>query len=140
MWWHSPRYNPPGFTDKVLEYLRERRVAVLEEYGIYRATVNSEQLLEIAGMLPPEQFSDRQIKAPTFGDFVEVAKREPEALFDIYIVPSIRPDERVSINGVYLPLENCGLIVQLLDRALDKPDEFDVYKKDGKWYMWLYWY
>jgi hypothetical protein len=37
-------YNPPGFTSKVLEYLRERGVAVLAEYGIYETMVNSEQL------------------------------------------------------------------------------------------------
>jgi hypothetical protein len=133
-------YNPPGFTNKILEYLRERRVEILAEYGIYVTVVNSEQLLEIAGMLPPEQLSDRQNKAPTFGDFVEIAKREPRALFEMHIVPSIRPDERVAINGTYLPLENCGLIVQLLNRALAKPDQLDIYEKDGTWYIWLYWY
>jgi hypothetical protein len=139
IWLEGERiYNPPGFTDQVLEYLTKNNVKLEPGAGIYRAIVNSKQLIDISKMLPPEQLEERQNESPTFKDFLEVAMKEPRALFEIYIVPKWRFDERVTVDGVHLP-NDPELVDLLLSRALNKPDEKVFYNKNNTQYVYLWW-
>jgi hypothetical protein len=85
--------------------------------------VGSEHLLKIAEMLPKEQLNDRQNEAPRVADFVEVAKKEPNAFFDCYVVLWLRDDERFAVEGVILPAERQDLADELKAKALAPPDE-----------------
>jgi len=136
-------YNPPGFTDKVLEYLKEHHVEVLVEpakLGIWRGTITSEQLLKIAEMLPRGQLRERQNNGPNLKAFLEVAKSEPRALFEIYVIPKIRPDERVTVEGTLIPHDRQDLVKLLRRRAKAKPDEYfkDV-EINGIKYVRMWW-
>jgi hypothetical protein len=136
-------YNPPGFTDKVLEYLKEHYVEVIMEpgeFGIWRGTVTSEQLLKIAEMLPRKQLRERQNNGPTLRSFLEVAKSEPRALFEIYVVTKARPDERVTVEGALIPHDRQDLVKLLRRRAKARPDEyFEDVEINGIKYVRMWW-
>jgi hypothetical protein len=134
-----------GFTKKVLEYLRDTK-AELKCYscdycrGDYcSGRVTAEQLLKIAEMVPPENLEDRQNEAPKFADFVEVARREPRAPFEIYIITHVRPDERVTVDGALIPADRQDLLDWLLSRALGEPDERSAVKLGDREYVRVWW-
>jgi hypothetical protein len=136
-------YYPQGFTSPILAYVSSNNVHVLSTAwtaGIWIFIVNSEQLLKIAEMLPKKQLNERQNESPTLRSFIAVAKKEPRALFEIYIVPALRPDERVVTDGAYIPYDRQELVKFLLKRALAKPDEYDDNAMvSGKRYVWMWW-
>jgi hypothetical protein len=118
-------YKRRGFTDAILERLRPRFVY---SFGTYSSELESNELLSIKDLLPPEQFKERQNASPTLADFMEVAEKEPKALFMTYIVPKGRPDERVTVEGACVPQERKDLIDFLHKKALYPPDE------EGPWH------
>jgi hypothetical protein len=136
-------YYPPGFTDRVLEYLKEHHVEVLMEpskFGIWRGTITSEQLLKIAEMLPRGQLRERQNDGPNLKAFLEVAKSEPRALFEIYVIPKIRPDERITVDGALIPRDRQDLVKLLRRRARARPDEyFEDVEINGIKYVRMWW-
>jgi hypothetical protein len=108
--------------------------------GIWSGVVNSEQLLKIAEMLPKKQLRERQNEGPTLRSFITVAKKEPRALFEIYVVPAFRPDERVSVTGAYIPHDRQDLVKFLIKRALAKPDDYDDnVVVNGIKYVFVWW-
>jgi hypothetical protein len=113
-----------GVTKRILHYLVDAGVTSLWCHAtICRFTVSSEHLLKIAEMLNEQQLNDRQNEAPRIIDFVEVAKKEPNALFDCYVVLWMREDERFAVEGVILPAERQDLADELKAKALAPPDE-----------------
>jgi hypothetical protein len=121
-----------GFTKRIIDKLRPRLVV---SGDIFEGELRGDELLSVKGLLPPEQFGERQHYAPTLGDFMEVAEKEPRAIFVVYIVPSYRSDEGVTVRGAYVPLERPDMIEFLLKKALFPPDR--AYKTPEKYYyMW----
>jgi hypothetical protein len=113
-----------GFTKKILHYLIDAGVTSLWCHAtLCRFVISSEHLLKIAEMLNEQQLSDRQNDAPRIIDFVEVAKKEPNALFECYVVLWMREDERFAVEGVVLPAERQDLADELKAKALAPPDE-----------------
>jgi len=115
-----------GFTKRIMHYLVDAGVTSLWCHAtICRFVVSSEHLLKIAEMLNEQQLNDRQNEAPRIIDFVEVARKEPNALFECYVVLWMREDERFAIEGVILPAERQDLADELRNKALAPPDEIE---------------
>lgn len=119
-------YKEKGFTDAIIRRLLQPKIGYV--FGIYEGALKSDDLLSIKDLLPPEQFQERQNSSPTLADFMEVAEKEPKALFMTYIVPKGRPDERVTVEGACVPQERKDLIDFLHKKALYPPDE------EGPWH------
>jgi hypothetical protein len=119
-----------GFTDKVMQklakYGEERSNDFYSDYRRYFA-VPSDVLIDIANMLPKENIEeDRQNDSPLFKDFLELAKKDPRILFEVYVITSARWDERVTIDGVLLPADREDLKEYLMEKAMQEPDEYNM--------------
>jgi len=137
-----------GFTRKVIEYLNleEQMRKWLESIGVkwspddyYRGVATAEQLIKVAEMIPKANLRDRQNDSPTFRTFLEVAKREPRALFELYVITEVRPDERVTVDGVLIPADRQDLIKYVLKRALKEPNEMWEEEVNGIKYVRMWW-
>jgi len=129
-----------SFTRKVLEYLKSELRCPSEDYC--SGVVSAEQLVKVAEMVPIHNFRDRQNESPAFGDFVEVAKTEPRAKFEVYVITEVREDERVTVEGAWLPLDRADLVKLLLDKALREPNECEIRKicaPECAYYIRLWW-
>ncbi|MGC8870908.1 MAG: hypothetical protein ACP5PT_07460 [Brevinematia bacterium] len=124
-------YEPRGFTKKVVETLRNY---LTEDFGILRGRIPSEALLKIVPLLPSEQLEERQNNSPMLKDFVEVAEKEPRAMFQCYIVTEERSDERITVEGIEIPEEREDLISLIRERAVYPPDEEGIL--EGYYMMW----
>jgi hypothetical protein len=116
-------FGPKGFTRKVLEILRLPKHRLFENY--YSGYVTSSQLIEVSEVLPPENLEERQNFSPRVRDFVEVARAEPKAIFEVYVIPEEREDERLSVEGCWIPSDRQDLVELLLSRARGRPDTFE---------------
>jgi len=122
-----------GFTNRIITYLAQRRK--LKKSGdIFRATITSSELLTISRMIPEDNFHDRQNNAPSFNDFLQSATLCGKCLYDIYIVPSSRIDERVTIDGAWIPANRGDVLAFLINKALEKPEE--MYHTRGYIRVW----
>jgi len=75
----------PHFTEKVVEVLRDQLVDVTGHGTYYRGVITAQQLVEIAKLPPKEELEELVNEIPPIKDFVELAKREPSALFLIHV-------------------------------------------------------
>jgi hypothetical protein len=151
-------YNPPGFTDKVLALLRAEGavevsgwlevarsgyLALIQAADIYEArNIPSRLLKRIANLLPKEQLRDSWNGRPELRTFLRVASRIDRALFDAFIVPKEREDERVSVYAAYLPLHPPPLLkwaVEELTWRSAQPDGVGVVQRGRSYYLMLYW-
>jgi hypothetical protein len=133
-------YGRRGFTDEVLKCLGVERNLDYERFGhLYPATVTAEQLLAISKMVPEANWEDRQNEAPSFRAFVEAAEAEPRAMFEIYVVPEARRDERVTVTGAWLPAERRDLAEALRSKAKAEPDELMELERMGVRYVRMWW-
>ena len=152
-------YHPPGFTDRVLELLRAHgaveacgwrfevaksgHLALIQVADIYEArNIPSRLLKRIASVLPKEQLRDSWNGRPEFRTFLRVASRIDRALFDAFIVPKTREDERVSVYAAYLPLYPPHLLkwaVEELTWRSAQPDSVGVVQRGRTYYLMLYW-
>jgi len=119
-----------GFTRKVLEMLKLPK----RDHCYYKGRITSAQLIEVAKLLPDLNLNDRQNFGPTVRDFVEVAKREPRAQFEVYVITEPRDDERFTVEGVWIPSDRQDLIEFIL-RQGGYPEE--VIK--SKNYIGIWW-
>jgi hypothetical protein len=129
-------YGPRGFTRPILELLAERlerRVG-----GIYTGVLASGELLKAAELLPPANLEDRQNCAPKLSDFLRVARAEPRALFEVYVVPDEREDERLAVEGVYVPSDRPDLVGYLYRRGA-QPDREEVAVIGRTVYHYMWW-
>jgi hypothetical protein len=129
-------YGPKGFTRPILELLAgrlERR-----DGGVYTGVLASGELLRAAELLPPANLEDRQNCAPSLRDFLSVARAEPRALFEVYVVPDEREDERLTVEGVYVPSDRPDLIGYLYRQGA-QPDREEVVVVGGVVYHHMWW-
>ena len=151
-------YHPPGFTDRVLDLLRAHgaievsgwcleaarsgHLALIQVADIYEArNIPSRLLKRIANLLPREQLRDSWNGRPEFRAFLRVASRVDRALFDAFIVPKTREDERVSVYAAYLPLYPPHLLKWAVEKLTWKsapPEGVGVVQR-GTYYLMLYW-
>jgi len=102
----------------------------------------TDKLLQLCELLPEEIVDNRQNSAPSFQSIVDiVAKRYPASLFLGYVVGSERSDERVTLEGFYVALED-GDFYSLVDEGLDtgtRPDEYSKEEVNGLTYRRFWW-
>jgi hypothetical protein len=132
-------FGQHGFTDTVLGYLRSIGYQPKSFGGVYEVMVNSKELIDISKLLPQKNLEARHNDAPRFIDFVEIAMKEPLAHFKIYIVEKYRWDERVCVDGVYIPVEREDLIRMVKERAKREPDEKFLVKIGFMTCLWMWW-
>jgi len=133
------RYGKEGFTRKVLEELREGSSGWVELGGYRRCTATAEALLRAAALLPRANLSDRQNEAPRLCDFLEVARSEPRALFEVYVIDWARDDERLTVDGALVPTDRQDLMAFLRRKAKAKPDELQEVEVGGAKYVRMWW-
>jgi hypothetical protein len=130
-----------GFTRKVLEMLKSEQMRCISE-GYCSGVISAEKLVKVAELVPEDNLEDRQNESPRFMDFVEVAKAEPRAKFEVYVVTYVREDERVAVEGALMPLDRADLIIQLLDKALKEPNECEIKRvctPECAYYIRMWW-
>jgi hypothetical protein len=114
-----------GFTNKIMQILDEYKYPKKDPdidptYHRYY-DVPSEVLLKVVPFLLKKNYEERQNYSPTLKDFIDVAKMDARILFDLYVI-SEREDERLTIDGVRIPIERQDLVNYLTAKALDEPD------------------
>jgi hypothetical protein len=152
-------YHPPGFTDRVLalvrawgavevsewclEVARSGQLALIKVADVLEVrNIPSRLLKRIANLLPREQLRDSWNGRPELRVFLRVASRIGAALFDAFIVPKTREDERVSVYAAYLPLYPPHLLkwaVEELTWRSAKPEGVGVVQRGRSYYLMLYW-
>jgi hypothetical protein len=130
-------YGPRGYTKKVVEMLNGLEKVPLRNCVWFK--VSAGRLLEISKVIPQENLNDRHNEAPTLNDFLEVAKKEPKTIFEGYIITDERDDERVTINAIHIPLSRTDLKDFIIKKALDKPDEYEIYVFRNERFIKLWW-
>jgi hypothetical protein len=138
------RYGKKGFTRKVIEVLREDLVdweIRMNWPGLNyrRGRVTSEKLLKAAALLPKVNLGDRQNDSPTLRAFLRVAREEPRALFEVYVIDERRDDERLTVDGALIPADRQDLVEFLKGRAKAEPDEFGEVEVGGAKYVRMWW-
>jgi hypothetical protein len=129
-----------SFTNKIMQILDEYKYPKIDfmvdpTYHRYY-DVPSEVLLKVVPFLPKKNYEERQNYSPTLKDFIDVAKMDARILFDLYVI-SEREDERLSIDGVRIPIERQDLVNYLTAKALDEPDIY--LPTEDKKYIYLWW-
>jgi hypothetical protein len=152
-------YHPPGFTDKVLELLRAHgaveargwsaeafrstNLTLVQAADIYEArNIPARLLKRIASVLPREQLRDSWNGRPEFRTFLRVASRVDRSLFDAFVVPKEREDERVSVYAAYIPLYPPRLLMWAVDELTlraAQPEIVGVVQRGRSYYLMLYW-
>jgi len=130
-------FGPQGWTDKVVEYLRKKKIKIEKSADptVLYCNVSSKELKELSKLIPPKNMSFRRNYSPRFKDYLNFAEKCPKAEFMIYVVRKPREDERVGIEGVIFPKSYVGDAEKLLlAKAEDHPD--DVGETDGYVYYW----
>jgi len=152
-------YYPPGFTDRVLELLRAHGAVEVSGWclevarsgaltlarvaDIYEArNIPARLLKRIANLLPREQLRDSWNGRPEFRAFLRVASRVDRSMFDAFIVPREREDERVSVYAAYIPLYPPHLLKWAVEELTWKsapPEGVGVVQRGRSYYLMLYW-
>jgi hypothetical protein len=152
-------YHPPGFTDRVLELLRAHgaveacglclkvaksgHLTLVRVADIYEArNIPARLLKRIANLLPREQLRDSWNGRPEFRVFLRVASRIDRSLFDAFIVPKKREDERVSVYAAYLPLYPPHALMWAVDELTlyaAQPETVCVVQRGRSYYLMMAW-
>jgi len=127
-------YKLKGFTNKLKEILSPYRDIHTEDFISY-SEVPAKVIIEISKKVPKENLEDRENNSPSFKDFVEIAKKYPYTKFECYIITDKRDDERITINGIYIPPVDMELIKEIRKRQLAPPEE-DLIIKSGYRLLW----
>nr|MDO8084018.1 hypothetical protein [Candidatus Sigynarchaeum springense] len=118
--------------------------------GVLNYLVPSSELIPIIDKVPSDQLPFKHNEAPTFAEFVDIAKRVPTAIFEVYVVCEWRDDERVTIDGVRVPVPD-GLVPNAKNLRqsrketfgtlgnFDKPAREHFTTVDGKRYYRAWW-
>jgi hypothetical protein len=134
------RGTSPGFTKPILDALRgsSQLSGSGDSYRFRELTASG--LLRIAGMLPSANIGYRaDYEAPPVAAYVEVARREPRALFDGYVVTAPRSDERFAITAALIPADNKTAIDHLRRNARDEPFYESTVTRGGVQYVRMSW-
>ena len=144
-----------GWTDPIFEELkkvaasdpREARERGMDEYFFVvssefgNGVVSWERLKGLLRYVPARNMLDRQNYAPTFLDFAEAASRVPGSYLEVYVVTKEREDERVTVEGILMPVgaEAGEVADELIKKAIEPPDEIDFFELKGREYVRLWW-
>jgi len=101
-----------GFTRDIAKYLgldysEERDLIMLGKDYSPRVSlftdqaISAKQFIKCCEMIPDWNFE--QGKGLTIKQYLRLAKRFPDLLFEGYIITEFRPDERLDIDGIYIP-------------------------------------
>lgn len=90
----------------------------------------------LLALMPPEQARDRQNCAPSFAEMAALGARYPGMLYHGYRVDPGRADERVTLEGFYVPSE---FGEDVLAQVRYPPDEWDEMTIGGKPYFRAWW-
>lgn len=71
--------------------------------GLLRYLVPSAELISTIERYP-DQLSRYKNESPTIADFVEMAKKVPDAMFEVDVICEFRPDEQVLVDGIRVPI------------------------------------
>ena len=142
---------PHGWTDKLKEMVKDITVDswdktkdmieffVTTKYDDYmRGVISRKRLLGLLPYIPVSVLFDRQNEAPLILDFIDVECND--AYYETYIVGKDRWDERITIDGIILPIFDCDFEArELLRSALAVPDEFEHIRIGDKIYLRMWW-
>ncbi|AJB42077.1 hypothetical protein TCARB_1029 [Thermofilum adornatum 1505] len=113
------------FTEKVLETLRGQLVDIHGDGGTYKGVITSQQLIEVARLLPKEELEVVVNNIPPIKDFAELAKREPSILFLIEVLMGVG----VTVEDMLIPWDKVEFAIavykELKKRDLH-PDEVSL--------------
>lgn len=115
-------YKLRGFTRDLITVLKP----YLDYDGgnyLHYSDVPAKLILKISKKIPKENLEERQNASPSFKDFVEIAKKYPYVRFECYIITDERDDERISIEGIYIPQNDIKVIKEIKKRQLSPVDE-----------------
>jgi hypothetical protein len=105
--------------EELLKALHEKRAYVTGHGKYYKGVITAQQIVEVARLIPKEELEDLVNEIPPIKDFVELAKREPSALFlvNVYL------DDCVIVEGMLIPWDKMEfaktLIGELKKRRLN---------------------
>lgn len=126
-----------GFTRDIAEYLeldypeKDRGKLIVLGKAIMRrmhfftdSAISAKQFIKCCEMIPEWNINSNNIGEPfSLKKYLKLAKRYPDLLFEGYIITENRPDERLDIDGIFIPREK-GRYRRLLKRLIrKKPDE-----------------
>ena len=139
-----------GWTDKLKELVKDITVDswdkakdmieffVMDSEDYMRGVVSRQRMLKMLPYTPVTILFDRQNDAPLFLDLIDVKCND--VYYETYIITKIRWDERITIDGVYLPIFDCDLEARnLLHSALAVPDEIEHIRIGDKVYLRMWW-
>ncbi len=152
-------YGPKGFTrtDEIRELLDPLEVPDWDESLDEAEVVDLDELDEEEGwgadivrfdgltveaarrllaLMPPKQALMRQNFAPSFLEMAALGERCPGLLFHGYRVPACREDERVTIEGFYVPADCAAEVLAML---IVMPDEWGEVEIEGQPYFRAWW-
>jgi hypothetical protein len=113
------------FTEKVLETLRGQLVDIQGDGSTYKGVITSQQLVEVARLLPKEELEVVVNNIPPIKDFVELAKREPSTLFLIEVLMGVG----VTVEDMLIPwdkVEFAKAVYKELEKRDLYPDEVSL--------------
>lgn len=100
--------------------------------------LTAEEAKRLLDMLPAEQANTGQDHSPTFREMVALGERHPRIRFSGYRIVPERPDERISIDGFYLPAEDATPDVVAEIEAYH-PDELEWEGREGRTFLRAWW-
>ena len=131
-------YGPQGWTDRLIKYLRQLCAVDTRGNFLRFDHLQAETFLALLEHIPAGNLDDAQNLGPPIRAFVELALQCPEAEFMGYVVGKHSDEERISLEGCWLPIvvdapRYTAGCVALLAPYLPA-DEDDVV--DGKRRLW----
>jgi len=111
------------FTEKAVEALRGRLVDVCGDGTYYKNVITSQQLVEVARLIPKDELEDLVDNIPPIKDFVELAQREPSTLFLINVSIGDNPTNNyVIVDAVLIPMDKANELLRPLLGEVGKQD------------------
>lgn len=122
-----------GFTRDIAEYLEleysnERELIMLGRDMFFTRSlftdpaISSKAFINCCKMIPKWNLNIQGKPFP-LKKYLRIAKRYPDCLFEGYIITDSRPDERLEIDGIFIPRKNWRYkrLIKRLEKWL--PDE-----------------
>ena len=105
------------FTEKVVEAIRGQLVDIHGDGGTYKGVITSQQLIEVAKLLPKEELEVVVNNIPPIKDFAELAKREPSILFLIEVLMGVG----LTVEDMLIPWDKVEFAIAVY-KELEKRD------------------
>lgn len=131
-------FGPKGFTTNPEVW---RLVgSVSSDYGNIRyfRAMPAADAKELLKLMPAAVADMHPNGAPSFRDFVAMTETVPGMYFHGYVVTEVREDERVTIEGFYVPASHKAIAIRLAKSYGSEPDEWNRRDLNDQpyWYAW----